>query len=208
MGFLPAVSKQAKKSMANTIRNWQLGRWTALSFQGIATMINPVVAGWINYYGHFYKSELIRFLEQQINPFLVKWARRQYKRFRRGSHAVRPAGSHQAGARVVRWCGRVYVSAFAPSDDLRDRVGHHHGGAPLGLACGGGRNAGDTDALLSALSDRGGTVGTGARIDSSARLPPADVPIFDLAPTAVAAKLRDRLPRWVPHGQWRIFGIF
>lgn len=89
VGFLPAVSKQAKKSMARTIRNWQLGRWTALSFQGIATMINPVVAGWINYYGRFYKSELIRFLEQQINPFLVKWAVRKYKRFRRAKRRAR-----------------------------------------------------------------------------------------------------------------------
>ena len=89
VGFLPAVSKQAKKSMARTIRNWQLGRWTALSFQDIATMINPVVAGWINYYGHFYKSELIRFLEQQINPYLVKWAMRKYKRFRRAKRRAR-----------------------------------------------------------------------------------------------------------------------
>jgi group II intron reverse transcriptase/maturase len=89
VGFLPAVSKQAKTSMARTIRNWQLGRWTALSFQEIATMINPVVAGWINYYGRFYKSELIRFLEQRINPFLVKWATRKYKRFRRAKGRAR-----------------------------------------------------------------------------------------------------------------------
>jgi group II intron reverse transcriptase/maturase len=88
-GFLPAVSKQAMKSMASTIRNWQLGRWTALSFQEIAAMINPVVAGWINYYGRFYKSRLIRFLEQQINPFLVKWARRKYKRLRRAPRRAR-----------------------------------------------------------------------------------------------------------------------
>ncbi|MEV0186106.1 group II intron reverse transcriptase/maturase [Streptomyces sp. NPDC050625] len=71
-GFLPAVSKTAMKSMARAIRSWRLGRCTKLSFQEIAAMINPVVAGWINYYGHFYKSRLIRFLEQQINPFLVK----------------------------------------------------------------------------------------------------------------------------------------
>jgi len=44
-GFLPAVSKQAMKSMATVIRSWQLGRWTALSFKEIATMINPVVTG-------------------------------------------------------------------------------------------------------------------------------------------------------------------
>jgi RNA-directed DNA polymerase len=88
-GFLPAVSKTAMKSMARVIRSWRLGRCTKLSFQEIAAMINPVVAGWINYYGRFYKSRLIRFLEQQINPFLVKWARRKYKRFRRASRKAR-----------------------------------------------------------------------------------------------------------------------
>jgi group II intron reverse transcriptase/maturase len=88
-GFLPAVSKSAMKSMARVIRNWQLGRWTALSLQEIAAMINPVVAGWINYYGRFYKSRLIRFLERQINPFLVKWARRKFKRFRRAARKAR-----------------------------------------------------------------------------------------------------------------------
>ncbi|MFI1386330.1 group II intron reverse transcriptase/maturase [Embleya sp. NPDC020886] len=88
-GFLPAVSKQAMKSMAEVIRGWRLGRRTTLSFKEIAAMINPVVAGWINYYGRFYKSRLIRFLEQQINPFLVKWARRKFKQYRRAARRVR-----------------------------------------------------------------------------------------------------------------------
>ena len=77
------------KSMARVIRTWRLGRWTALSFQEIAALINPVVAGWINYYGRFYKSRLMHFLEQRINPFLVKWARRKYKRFRRAPRKAR-----------------------------------------------------------------------------------------------------------------------
>jgi RNA-directed DNA polymerase len=88
-GFLPAVSKQAKKSMARTIRSWQLGRWTAWSLKQIATRINPIVAGWISYYGRFYKSDVIRFLEHQINPFLVKWAMRKYKRYRRAKRRTR-----------------------------------------------------------------------------------------------------------------------
>jgi len=80
-GFLPAVSKQAMKSMAAVIRSWQLGRWTALSFKEIATMINPVVAGWINYYGRFYKSRLYP-LFRRMNEYLVRWAMRKYKRLR------------------------------------------------------------------------------------------------------------------------------
>src|SRR5260370_28028051 len=84
-GFLPAVSKQAMKSMATVIRSWQLGRWTALSFKEIATMINPVVAGWSSYYGRLDKSRLMRFLEQQYKLFLGELARRKVQRLRPGS---------------------------------------------------------------------------------------------------------------------------
>jgi group II intron reverse transcriptase/maturase len=89
LGFLPAVSKAAKKAMAATIRGWHLGRCTRLSFTEIATMINRVVAGWINYYGRFYKSLLIHFLANQINPHLVKWAMRKYKHLHRAPRKAR-----------------------------------------------------------------------------------------------------------------------
>src|SRR4051812_37614251 len=58
-GFLPAVSKAAKKSMAAVIRGWRLGRRTDLSFRAVAAMINRIVVGWVNYYGRFYTSLLI-----------------------------------------------------------------------------------------------------------------------------------------------------
>ena len=82
-GFLPAVSKAACKAMARVIRRWRLGRRTDLSLRGVATMVNRIVAGWINYYGRFYKSLLIGFLAARINPFLVKWACRKHKRLHR-----------------------------------------------------------------------------------------------------------------------------
>ena len=88
-GFVPLVGKAARKSMARTIRQWNLGRRTNLGFRGLATVVNPVVSGWINYYGRFYKSELMHFLEQQINPFLVKWMVRKYKRLRRAKRKAR-----------------------------------------------------------------------------------------------------------------------
>ncbi|MBV8995559.1 MAG: hypothetical protein JO287_18090 [Pseudonocardiales bacterium] len=88
-GFVPLVGKAALKSMARAIRQWRLGRRTSLSFRGLATVINPIVSGWINYYGRFYKSKLMNFLEQQINPFLVKWAMRKYKRLRRAKGKTR-----------------------------------------------------------------------------------------------------------------------
>jgi phytoene dehydrogenase-like protein len=53
------------------------------------------------------------------------------------------------------------------------------------------------NALASLLADLGGKIETGTRIDSTSQLPPVDVTMFDLAPTAVADILGDRLPRGV-----------
>ena len=36
-------------------------------------MFNPIVQGWINYYGRFYKSMLYPPL-RRINEYLVRWA--------------------------------------------------------------------------------------------------------------------------------------
>jgi RNA-directed DNA polymerase len=88
-GFLPAVSKAAKKAMAAEIRSWRLGRRTTLSFKEVAAMVNRIVAGWINYYGRFYKAELISFLERRINPHIVKWAMRKFKHLHRSPRKAR-----------------------------------------------------------------------------------------------------------------------
>ena len=37
--------------------------------------------GWVNYYGRFYKSELYPLL-RRINDYLVRWAKRKFKRLR------------------------------------------------------------------------------------------------------------------------------
>ncbi|MET7718569.1 group II intron maturase-specific domain-containing protein [Streptomyces sp. NPDC005407] len=50
-----------------------------LSFQELARRVNPVVAGWINYYGRFRPWELYPFL-MRINAYLVRWIRQKYKR--------------------------------------------------------------------------------------------------------------------------------
>lgn len=42
-------------------------------------MINPIVQGWINYCGRFYKSMLYPLLKR-INGYLERWATRKYKR--------------------------------------------------------------------------------------------------------------------------------
>ncbi|MDT5412364.1 MAG: hypothetical protein QOG14_4584, partial [Mycobacterium sp.] len=69
-------------------------------------------------------------------------------------------------------------------------AGHRHGWP---VAEGGSQSI--TNAMVALLSDLGGKIETGVRVQTASQLPPADVTIFDLAPEAVAGILGDRLPR-------------
>ena len=79
--FLPAVSKDALKKMGQVVRQWRIHRRTDLNFADLARMINPIVRGWMNYYGAFYPSALSTLLAR-INTYLVRWVRKKYKRLR------------------------------------------------------------------------------------------------------------------------------
>ena len=82
VSFLPAVSTDAKKAMSAEIRSWHLARRSDKSLGDLARMFNSIVQGWINYYGRFYRSELLNFL-RRLNMHLVRWATRKYKRLKR-----------------------------------------------------------------------------------------------------------------------------
>ena len=71
-------------------------------------------------------------------------------------------------------------------------AGHRHGWP---VAAGGSQSI--TNAMAALLADLGGKIETGTRIETASQLPPADVAMFDLAPSAVAGILGDRLPRRV-----------
>ena len=82
VNFSPGVSKAATKAIREEIRRWQLrcriDRW----IDDLARMFNPVIRGWLTYYGRYYKSALyptLRYLDQ----CLAYWAMAKYKRLRR-----------------------------------------------------------------------------------------------------------------------------
>jgi group II intron reverse transcriptase/maturase len=81
LSFQPAVSPAALKKMSQQVRRWRLHLCTGLDLNELAEQINPVVAGWMNYYGRFYRSQLYPLL-QRINTYLMRWAGRKYKRLR------------------------------------------------------------------------------------------------------------------------------
>ena len=79
--FLPAVSKDALKRMSGEVRSWRIHLRSGTELQDIAAWVNPVVRGWMAYYGRFYRTALNSLL-QRINTYLVRWAKRKYKRLR------------------------------------------------------------------------------------------------------------------------------
>lgn len=79
--FLPAVSAGALKTMGRRVRSWRIHLRVRDNLGQLAGWINPIVAGWMNYYGRYYRSQLYPFL-RRINTYLVRWARKKYKRLR------------------------------------------------------------------------------------------------------------------------------
>jgi RNA-directed DNA polymerase len=81
VSFCPAVSGDAAKEMRRRIKRWRLHLWSGKSLADLAQEINSTVRGWIDFYGRFYRSELVSLLEN-INEHLVRWAMRKFKRLR------------------------------------------------------------------------------------------------------------------------------
>lgn len=79
LSFLPAISKDALIKISGVVRSWRLHRRVHLTFAELATMINPIVAGWMQYYGRFRRSALYPLLAR-INAYLVRWIRKKYRR--------------------------------------------------------------------------------------------------------------------------------
>ena len=101
-GFGPAVSKTARKRMSQQVRSWRLHHYTTFSEQDLARWINPIVSGWMNYYGRYYRTELYPLL-RRINAYLMRWLRKKYKRLRAFKKA------HAAWKRTTRQYPRFFA---------------------------------------------------------------------------------------------------
>src|SRR4249919_3211010 len=69
------------KVKSQTVRGWRLHLRTTRDLAELAEWINPIIRGWMDYYGTFYRQEM-RGLLLRINTYLVRWARRKFKRLR------------------------------------------------------------------------------------------------------------------------------
>ena len=82
VNFLPAIGDDERKRIGREIRSLALASLVGQDPHRPRDGDQREVRGWINYYGRFYRSELVRLL-RRINEYLVRWARWKYKRLRR-----------------------------------------------------------------------------------------------------------------------------
>jgi group II intron reverse transcriptase/maturase len=87
VSFLPAMSTKAAKKIRHTVRAWRRLP-TSQRLEEVVRVINPVVRGWVQYYGRYYRSWCLAVL-RQVNLALAAWVRRKYTRFRRRPRASR-----------------------------------------------------------------------------------------------------------------------
>lgn len=94
VNFTPAVSRKAQTAMQQQVHGWRMHLKVDKALEDLSRMFNPIIRGWIQYYGRFYKSELYGVL-RHINRALVRWAQRKYKKLAR----------HQR--RAEHWLGQI-----------------------------------------------------------------------------------------------------
>lgn len=82
LSFTPAVSKISLKAMKFKIRKLRVRMATNISIAQVAKWINPIISGWIGYYGKYTRSALYSMC-WHVNKTLVRWARRKFKPLRR-----------------------------------------------------------------------------------------------------------------------------
>jgi len=79
--FLPAMSPEALKAKGADLRAMRIHRLTTLSLDDLAGWLNPIAAGWMQYFGRFYRSAMYPLL-QRINAYVRRWAGMKYRRLR------------------------------------------------------------------------------------------------------------------------------
>ena len=78
VNFSPAASREALRMMRQTIRSWHIQLKCDKELSDLSKMFNPVLRGWLNYYGRFHGSAM-KPVWQHMNAFLVRWLMRKYK---------------------------------------------------------------------------------------------------------------------------------
>lgn len=88
MSFQPAISTNALNKISAEVRSWRLHRRVNLTLAQLAAIFNPIVTGWMHYYGACYRSAIYPLLAR-INTYLVRWLQNKYRRLEGAKKARR-----------------------------------------------------------------------------------------------------------------------
>jgi len=94
INFSPAVSNKAAKAIRDKIRGWDLPRRSDKSLEDLSRMFNPIIRGWLQYYGRYYRSALYPTM-RALDRDLALWAKRKYKKL------------HRHLRRATHWIARI-----------------------------------------------------------------------------------------------------
>jgi group II intron reverse transcriptase/maturase len=86
--FQPAASPKSLKRIGDTVRRWALHHRSDKSLTELAAKHNPCIRGWLNYYSHFFPTQLRPTLIR-IDAYVIRWARRKFKRMRHRTRGAR-----------------------------------------------------------------------------------------------------------------------
>jgi RNA-directed DNA polymerase len=79
--FLPAMSTDAINAKSAELRKMRIHRRPNLTLDDLAQWLNPIVRGWMTYYGRFYRSAMEPLL-LRVSTYLRRWAGMKYRRLR------------------------------------------------------------------------------------------------------------------------------
>lgn len=82
INFSPGVSNKSAKAIRDTIRSWKLQRRSGAAIEDLAREYNPIIRGWLQYYGRYYRTALYPTMHE-LDRDLALWAKRKYKTLRR-----------------------------------------------------------------------------------------------------------------------------
>jgi hypothetical protein len=98
------MSTKAATHVRQTIREWRLASTkNHYALEDLPKLVDPVVRGWMQYYGRFYRTECVHTL-QHLNEAIARWAQRKHKRLR-----YRPRASRHWLRRIARRSPQLFA---------------------------------------------------------------------------------------------------
>lgn len=81
VNFIASASKKSNKLFRAKIKALEIHKKTGCKIDMIAELINPIIRGWMNYFGK-YNASAIKYSLDCVERRIVKWAMCKFKRFR------------------------------------------------------------------------------------------------------------------------------